>query len=93
VGREQAGGQVPELQLFANLTAEEGAPPLSYWEGLYDQLKEVDCELDFPAIEELVFNCLVVLGPKAMENAEGGRVVASCRSTHLHFFLSARVRL
>jgi hypothetical protein len=33
--------QVPELQLFANLTEEEGAPPLSYWEGLYDQLEEV----------------------------------------------------
>jgi hypothetical protein len=35
--------QVPELQLFANLTVEEGAPPLSYWEGLYDQLKKVGC--------------------------------------------------
>jgi hypothetical protein len=30
--------EVPELQLFANLTIEDGAPPLSYWEGLYDQL-------------------------------------------------------
>jgi hypothetical protein len=38
--------QVPELQLFANLAIEEGAPPLSYWEGLYDQLKKVRCELD-----------------------------------------------
>ena len=54
--------QVPELQLFANLAIEEGAPPLSYWDGLCGQLKKVDCELDFPAIEELVFDCLV-LGP------------------------------
>jgi hypothetical protein len=67
--------QVPELQLFANLTVEEGAPPLSYWEGLYDQLKEVGCELDFPAIEERVFNCLV-LGPAARENAEDGRLLS-----------------
>jgi hypothetical protein len=66
---------VPELQLFANLTTEEGAPPLSYWEGLYDQLKKVDCELDFPAIEERVFNCLV-LGPKAMNQAEDGRLLS-----------------
>jgi hypothetical protein len=68
--------QVPELQLFANLTTEEGAPPLSYyWEGLCDQLKKNDCELDFPAIEELVFNCLV-LGPAAMGKAEAGRLLS-----------------
>ena len=67
--------QVPELQLFAKLTEDEGAPPLSYWEGLYDQLKEVGCEVDFPEIEELVFNCLV-LGPAAMENAEDGRLLS-----------------
>jgi hypothetical protein len=67
--------QVPELQLFANLAIEEGAPPLSYWEGLYDQLKKVRCELDFPAIEELVFNCLV-LWPKAMNQAEDGRLLS-----------------
>ena len=67
--------QVPELQLFANLTVEEGAPPLSYWEGLYDQLKKVGCELDFPEIEERVFNCLV-LGPVAMGKAENGRLLS-----------------
>jgi hypothetical protein len=72
--------QVPELQLFAKLTEEEGAPPLSYWEGLYDQLKEVGCELDFPAIEERVFNCLV-LGPKAMGKAENGRLSLVVRPT------------
>jgi hypothetical protein len=57
------------------LAIEEGAPPLSYWEGLYDQLKKVGCELDFPAIEELVINCLV-LRPKAMEQAENGRLLS-----------------
>jgi hypothetical protein len=68
--------QVPELQLFAKLTIDEGAPPLSYWEGLYDQLKKVGCELDFPEIEERVFNCLV-LGPAAMKNAEDdGRLLS-----------------
>jgi hypothetical protein len=67
--------QVPELQLFANLAIEEGAPPLSYWEGLCDQLKKVGCELDFPAIEERVFNCLV-LGPKAMNQAEDGHLLS-----------------
>jgi hypothetical protein len=66
--------QVPELQLSANLAIEEGAPPLSYWEGLYVQLKKNGCELDFPAIEERVFSCLV-LGPKAMNQAEGGRLL------------------
>jgi hypothetical protein len=84
--------QVPELQLFANLAIEEGAPPLSYWEGLYDQLKKVDCELDFPAIEELVFNCLV-LGPAAMGKAEAGRLLLVVRGPtpaqpHRHTLLS-----
>jgi hypothetical protein len=67
--------EVPEIQLFANLAIDEGAPPLSYWEGLYDQLKKVGCELDFPEIEERVFNCLV-LGPKAMNQAEDGRLLS-----------------
>ena len=67
--------QVPELQLFANLAVEEGAPPLSYWGGLYDQLKKVGCELDFPEIEERVFNCLV-LGSVAMGKAENGRLLS-----------------
>jgi hypothetical protein len=33
------------------------------------------CELDFLAIEELVFNCLV-LGPAAMKKAENGRLLS-----------------
>jgi hypothetical protein len=83
----------PELQLFVNLTTEDGAPPPSYWEGLYDQVKKVGCELDFLAIEELVFN-LLLLDPKCMKQAENdSRMGASCRSTHLPFFASARVIL
>ena len=35
---------------------EDGAPPPSYWEGLYGQLKREDCEDDLPEIEVRVFN-------------------------------------
>jgi hypothetical protein len=62
--------QVPELQLFAKLTEEEGAPPPSYWEGLFSQLKEVQCELDFTAIEERVFG-VQLSGPRASSYGKG----------------------
>jgi hypothetical protein len=50
--------EVPKLQLFGAFTTEDGAPPPSYWESLYDQLKKEDCEDDFPEIEVLVFKLL-----------------------------------
>jgi hypothetical protein len=68
-----APDEVPELQLFGAFTTEDGAPPPSYWEGLCGQLKKGDREDDFPEIEVLVFNCLV-LGPKGMNQAENGRL-------------------
>jgi hypothetical protein len=37
--------------------------------------KKEDCEDDFPEIEVLVFNCLV-LGPKGMNQAENGRLLS-----------------
>ena len=70
-----APDEVPELQLFGAFTTEDGAPPPSYWEGLYDQLKKVGCELDFLAIKELVFN-LLLLDPKGMNQAENGRLLS-----------------
>ena len=70
-----APDEVPELQLFGAFTTEDGAPPPSYWEGLCGQLKKGDREDDFPEIEVLVFNCLV-LGPKGMNQAENGRLLS-----------------
>jgi hypothetical protein len=60
-----APDEVPELQLFVDMATEDGAPPPGYWEGLLGQLKKEKCEHDFPEIEVLVFNCLL-LGPGAM---------------------------